>query len=99
MKNRCFYAQTLVKYFVLVLYLNIISSIKMRILTYTSYKEHFELHSEICELRAVNCYQIELFKKDKIVLRDNIFIKYSKSLHSVYFVNRHLFYWWFYPEN
>ena len=43
----------------------------MKLLTSTLYKEH-----DSC---AVSSCQIQLFKKGKIVLRDNILIKYSRS--------------------
>ena len=51
----------------------------MKVLTYTSYKEHCELYSEIHGSIAVNCCQIGLFKKDKILLEDNKLFKYSHS--------------------
>ena len=54
----------------------------MMVLFYTSYKKHCELYTEIHDLIAVNSCPIELFKKDKIVLGDNILIKYSKSSSS-----------------
>ena len=48
----------------------------MKVLTYTSYcKLHTEIHGSI----AVNDCQIGLFKKDKILLEDNLLTKYSKS--------------------
>ena len=51
----------------------------MKVLTYTSYKKHCELYTEIHGLIAVNSCQIELFKKDKILLEDNKLFKYSYS--------------------
>ena len=48
-------------------------------MTYTSYKEHCELYNEIHGLTGVNDCQIGIFKKNKILLEDNILIKYSKS--------------------
>ena len=54
----------------------------MMVLFYTSYKKHCELYTEIHDLIAVNSCPIELFKKDKIVLGDNILIKYLKSSSS-----------------
>ena len=48
-------------------------------MTYTSYKRHCKLYTEIHGSIAVNDWQIGLFKKDKILLGDNILIKYSKS--------------------
>ena len=51
----------------------------MKALTYTSYKEHCELYTEIHGSIAVNSCQIGLFKKDKMLLEDNKFFKYSYS--------------------
>ena len=51
----------------------------MKVFTYTSYKEHWELYTEIHGSIAVNDCQPGLFKKDKILLEDNILMKYSKS--------------------
>ena len=51
----------------------------MKVLTYTSYKEHCELYTEIHGSIAVNSCQIGLFKKDKILLEDNKLFKYSYS--------------------
>ena len=51
----------------------------MKVLTCTSYKEHWELYTEIHGSIAVNDCQIGLFKKDKILLKDIILMKYSKS--------------------
>ena len=51
----------------------------MKVLTYTSYKKHCELYTGIHGLIAVNSCQIELFKKDKILLEDNKLFKYSYS--------------------
>ena len=51
----------------------------MKVLTYTSYKEHCDLYIEIHGSIAVNSCQIGLFKKDKILLKDNKLFKYSYS--------------------
>ena len=51
----------------------------MKVLTYTSYKEHYDLYTEIHGSIAVNSCKIGLFKKDKILLEDNKFFKYSYS--------------------
>ena len=51
----------------------------MKALTYTSYKKHCELYTEVHGLIVVNDCQIGLFKKDKILLEDDILMKYSKS--------------------
>ena len=55
-------------------------------MTYTSYKEHCELYTEIHGSIVVNDCQIGLFKKDKILLEDNILMKCSKSSPSGTFV-------------
>ena len=47
----------------------------MKVLTYTSYKEHCELYTETHGSVAVNGCQAGLFKKDKIILEDNILMK------------------------
>ena len=62
------------KYRVHVVYL-----IKLKVLTYTSYKEHYDLYTEIHGSIAVNSCQIGLFKKDKILLEDNKLFRYSYS--------------------
>ena len=51
----------------------------MKVLTYTSYKEHCDLYTEIHGSIAINNCQIGLFKKDKILLEDNKLFKYSYS--------------------
>ena len=51
----------------------------MKVLTYTSYKEHCELCTEIRGSIAVNDCQIRVFKKDKLLLDNNILMKYSRS--------------------
>ena len=51
----------------------------MKVLTYTSYKEHCGLCTEIQGSIAVKSCQIGLFKKDKILLEDNKLFKYSYS--------------------
>ena len=48
----------------------------MKELTYTSYKEHCGLYTEIHGSIAINNCQIELFKKDKILLEGNKLFKY-----------------------
>ena len=56
----------------------------MKVLTYTSYKEHYNPYTEIHGSIAVNRCQIGLFKKEKILLEDNKLLKYSylKALSS-----------------
>ena len=49
----------------------------MKVLTYTSYKEHCELYTEIHGSIAVNSCQIGLFKTDKILLEGNKLFEYS----------------------
>ena len=51
----------------------------MKVLTYTSYKEHCELYTEIHGSIAINNCRIRLFKNDKILLKDNKLFKYSYS--------------------
>ena len=51
----------------------------MKVLPYTSYKEHRDLYNEIQGAIAVNSGQIGLFKKDKIMLEENKLFKYSYS--------------------
>ena len=51
----------------------------MKVLTYISYEEHYDLFSKIHSSIAVNSCQIELFKKDRILLEDNKLFKYSNS--------------------
>ena len=51
----------------------------MKVLTYTSYKEHCDLYTEIHGSIAVNSCQVGLFKKDKMLLEDNKLFKYSYS--------------------
>ena len=51
----------------------------MKVLTYTLYKEHCELYTEIHGSIAINNCRIGLFKKDKILLKDNKLFKYSYS--------------------
>ena len=43
----------------------------MKVLTYRSYKEHFELYTEILGTTAVDSSHIKLIKIYKIVLEDN----------------------------
>ena len=49
----------------------------MRVLTYTSYKEHFDLYTEIHGSIAVNSCQIELAQKDIILLSTVSIIVYK----------------------
>ena len=51
----------------------------MKVLTYTSYKEHYGLYTENHGSIAVNSCQIGLFKKGKILLEGNKLFKYSYS--------------------
>ena len=51
----------------------------MKVLTYTSYKEHCDLYTEIHGLMAINNCHIGLFKKGKILLEENKLFKYSYS--------------------
>ena len=51
----------------------------MKVLTYTSYKEHCDLYTEIHGLIAVNSCQIELAQKDIILLSNVSIIVYKAS--------------------
>ena len=51
--------------------------IKMKVLTYTSYKEHCDLYTEIHGSIAVNSCQIELAQKDIILLSNVSIIVYK----------------------
>ena len=50
----------------------------MKVLTYTSYKEHCELHNEIHGSVAVNSCQIGLTQKD-IILLSSISVMFYKA--------------------
>ena len=54
----------------------------MRVLTYTSNREHCDLYTEIHDSMAINNCHIGLFKKDKILLEDNKLFNYSYSKKS-----------------
>ena len=49
----------------------------MRILTYTSYKEHYDLYTKIHGSIAVNSCQIELTQKDIIILSEASIVNYK----------------------
>ena len=49
----------------------------------TSYRQHYDLYSEIHGSIAIKGCQIGLFKKDKILLEDNKLLKYSYSKASL----------------
>ena len=49
----------------------------MKVLTYTSYKEHYDLHTEIHGSIAVNSCQIELAQKYIIVLSEVSIVIYK----------------------
>ena len=51
----------------------------MKVLTYTSYKEHFDLYTDIHGSIAVNSCRVGLFKKDRMLLEDNKLLRYSYS--------------------
>ena len=48
----------------------------MKVLTYTSYKERFKLYAEILDAIAVNSSQIELTRKDIILLSYTVVMLY-----------------------
>ena len=54
----------------------------MKVLTYTSYKQHCELYTEIHGSIAVNSYQIELAQKDIILLVSASVIFYGGGRHT-----------------
>ena len=54
----------------------------MKVLTYTSYKEHCDLYTEIHGSIAVNSCQIELAQKDIILLSSVSIIVYKASKHT-----------------
>ena len=49
----------------------------MRVLTYTSYKEHYDLYTEIYGSIAVNSCQIELPQKDITLLSEISIVIYK----------------------
>ena len=49
----------------------------MRVLTYTSYKEHYDLFTEIHGSIAINSCQIELAQKDIILLSEVAIVIYK----------------------
>ena len=49
----------------------------MRVLTYTSYKEHYDLYTEIHGSIAINSFQIELAQKDIILLSEVSIVIYK----------------------
>lgn len=55
---------------------------KMKALTYTSYKEYFELYTEYHGSIAVNSFYIEREKKDEIRLLNETMILYSAESDS-----------------
>ena len=63
----------------------------MRVLTYTSYKKHCNLYTEIHGSIAVNSCQIEPAQKDIILLSKNPLINY-KAGKPTSTVNRNLIY-------
>ena len=54
----------------------------MKVLTYTSYKEHCDLYTEIHSSVAVNSCQIELTQKDIILLSSVSVIFYKAGARS-----------------
>ena len=49
----------------------------MKVLTYTSYKEHYDIYAEIHGSISVNCCQIRLAQKDFILLSKAPLITYK----------------------
>ena len=54
----------------------------MRVLTYISYKEHYDLYTEIYGSIAVNGCQIELAQKDIILLSMISIVFYKAGKHT-----------------
>ena len=54
----------------------------MKSLTYTSYKEHYDLYTEIHGSIAVNSYQAELPQKDIILLSEISIVIYKAGKHT-----------------
>ena len=54
----------------------------MRVLTYTSYKEHCELYTEIHGSIAINSCQIELAQKYIILLSEVSIVNYKAGKHN-----------------
>ena len=54
----------------------------MKVLTYTSFKEHCDLYTEIHGSIAVNSFQIELTQKDIILLSKASIIVYKAGKHT-----------------
>ena len=83
----------------------IVYLIKIKVLTYTSHKEHYELYTENLDLIAVSRYQMQmpgLARKYIILFSDRAVTAYkarlriwyqrkTKKLHSI---SRYLFCWW-----
>ena len=69
----------MVKYFTLTLYLNIvfIYLIGMKVLTYTSYKEHYDLYTTINGSIVIHSCQFGLAQKDIILLSNTSLIVYE----------------------
>ena len=69
----------MVEYFALTLYLNIvfIYLIKMNVLTYTSCKEHYDLHTKFQGSIAIHSCQVGLAQKDIILLSKASLIVYK----------------------
>ena len=55
----------------------------MKVLTYTYYIEHFELYTEIHGLIAFNSFQIELARKDMILVSDVDEVLYKAGTYSI----------------
>ena len=52
----------------------------MRVLTYASYKEHFQRYTEIRDSISFNSCQIELVKKNQKILAEEFLILYTTGL-------------------
>ena len=58
-------------------HVHIVYLVKMKVLTYTLYKEHCDLYAKIYGSIAVNSFQIELPQKDIILLSEVSIVIYK----------------------
>ena len=56
--------------------------IKMKVMTFTSYKVNYELYTEIHNLIAANSCQIELARKDIVLLSNKAVLFYKAGLQT-----------------
>ena len=63
-------------------HVHIVYLVKMKVLTYTLYKEHCDLYAKIYGSIAVNSFQIELPQKDIILLSEVSIVIYKTGKHT-----------------